>query len=73
MPSIADMPKGIDVSKFQGNVDWNRVKDAGISFAFARAVDDPSLTLTGEVAGQLIEPGDHLRPGPGQPQARRPR
>ena len=34
------MPKGIDVSKFQGNIDWTRVKNAGISFAFARAIDD---------------------------------
>lgn len=44
MPNIADMPKGIDVSKFQGNVDWNRVKNAGISFAFARAIDDRTGT-----------------------------
>ena len=34
------MPKGIDVSKFQGNIDWVRVQNAGISFAFARAIDD---------------------------------
>lgn len=29
--------KGIDVSVFQGNIDWNRVKNAGITFAFIRA------------------------------------
>jgi lysozyme len=40
MVAIADMPNGIDVSKFQGDVDWPTVKDAGISFAFARAIDD---------------------------------
>ena len=27
---------GIDVSKYQGNVDWPRVKAAGYSFAFVR-------------------------------------
>jgi lysozyme len=40
MIPIANMPKGIDVSKFQGKIDWARVKNAGISFAFARAIDD---------------------------------
>lgn len=38
--SIAAMPRGIDVSKYQGDVDWNRVAGAGIKFAFARAVED---------------------------------
>lgn len=28
--------KGIDVSVYQGNVDWNRVKNAGIEFAIIR-------------------------------------
>ena len=28
--------KGIDVSKFQGKIDWQRVKAAGIEFAFVR-------------------------------------
>lgn len=27
---------GIDVSKFQGDVDWKKVKDAGVEFAFVR-------------------------------------
>ncbi len=27
---------GIDVSKFQGDIDWNKVKDSGVSFAFIR-------------------------------------
>jgi lysozyme len=44
MVAIADMPKGIDVSKFQGNVNWQKVKNAGISFAFARAIDDKTGT-----------------------------
>lgn len=28
--------KGIDVSQYQGDMDWNKVKEAGISFAFIR-------------------------------------
>lgn len=28
--------KGIDVSKYQGNIDWNKVKNAGIEFAILR-------------------------------------
>ncbi|MET0752195.1 MAG: GH25 family lysozyme [Pyrinomonadaceae bacterium] len=44
MVAIANMPRGIDVSKFQGNVNWQRVKNSGISFAFARAIDDATGT-----------------------------
>jgi len=39
MVAIADMPKGIDVSKFQ-TVNWQQVKNAGFSFGFARVIDD---------------------------------
>lgn len=28
--------KGIDVSKFQGKIDWNKVAEAGVDFAFIR-------------------------------------
>lgn len=28
--------KGIDVSKYQGNIDWKKVKDDGVKFAFIR-------------------------------------
>ena len=31
------MKKGIDVSKWQGNIDWQKVKKAGIEFAILRA------------------------------------
>ena len=30
---------GIDVSKHNGNIDWNRVKNSGIDFAIIQAVD----------------------------------
>ena len=31
------MNKGIDVSHWQGNIDWNKVKKAGIEFAIIKA------------------------------------
>lgn len=31
------MSKGIDVSSFQNNIDWNKVKNAGIDFAIIRS------------------------------------
>ena len=30
---------GIDVSKYQGNIDWEQVRDAGVSFAFIKATE----------------------------------
>ena len=44
MVDIADMPTGIDVSKFQGSVNWQDVKTGGFSFGFARAIDDATGT-----------------------------
>ncbi len=35
--------KGIDVSHHQGNIDWNRVAQAGISFAYIKATEGSSL------------------------------
>lgn len=36
--------RGIDVSKYQGDIDWGRVRNAGIEFAFIR-VSDGTATL----------------------------
>ena len=40
---------GIDVSRWQGNIDWNRVKLAGVKFVMIRAAfrgyGDGSLNL----------------------------
>jgi lysozyme len=30
---------GIDVSKYQGDIDWRRVRDSGVSFAFVKATE----------------------------------
>lgn len=35
--SSTSKPQGIDVSKWQSNVNWQSVKEAGVAFAFARA------------------------------------
>ena len=37
------MIKGIDVSKWQGNIDWKKVKDSGIEFAIIKAGGSDAL------------------------------
>jgi lysozyme len=39
LPSRAGMLTGIDVSHWQGSIDWSRVKAAGVKFAFAKATE----------------------------------
>ena len=41
--------KGIDVSKYQGNIDWAKVAQDGVEFAFVRAA------LRGYGTGKLVE------------------
>jgi GH25 family lysozyme M1 (1,4-beta-N-acetylmuramidase) len=69
-PGPSTLP-GIDVSEFQGNIDWNQVKASGIVFAIAR-VDDgfymdkkfdqnwAGMKAAGLIRGayQFFEPGD---------------
>lgn len=39
-PSNSDYPvRGVDVSKWQGNIDWNKIAQAGNSFAFIKATE----------------------------------
>lgn len=38
-PAAAWGPKGIDVSVYQGSINWTEVKAAGISFAYIRATE----------------------------------
>lgn len=40
--------KGIDVSKYQGNIDWNKVKADGVEYAFVR------LGLRGYGSGKIL-------------------
>ncbi len=42
--TIATSINGIDISHFQGEVDWSDVKNAGIVFAFAKATDGITYT-----------------------------
>jgi GH25 family lysozyme M1 (1,4-beta-N-acetylmuramidase) len=39
-------PKGIDVSDYQGNINWTSVKNSGISFAFIKATEGTTFTAT---------------------------
>src|SRR5258708_25064270 len=36
--------QGIDVSHYQGNVDWGKVKSAGMAFAFVKATESTGST-----------------------------
>src|ERR1700735_3454822 len=39
-PHPNDYPiHGIDVSKYQGDIDWNAVKDSGVKFAWIKATE----------------------------------
>jgi lysozyme len=47
--TVRPFQPGIDVSHFQGDIDWTRVKAAGVQFAFIKATDgltgiDPKLS-----------------------------
>lgn len=42
--STNNTTKGIDVSHYQGTVDWVKVKAAGIAFAYAKATDGNTYT-----------------------------
>lgn len=42
--SLAQRPLGIDVSSYQGSVNWSSVKGAGISFAWAKATESTTIT-----------------------------
>ncbi|HVT29742.1 MAG TPA: GH25 family lysozyme [Lacipirellulaceae bacterium] len=37
--SAVEFQQGLDVSHFQGAIDWNAVRDAGIKFTFAKATE----------------------------------
>ena len=45
---IVTSHKGIDVSKYQGDIDWNAVRDDGVEYAFVR------LGLRGYESGKLV-------------------
>lgn len=47
--STANSRVGIDVSKWNGDIDWDKVKDAGVEFAIIR------VGYRGSVTGSLVE------------------
>jgi len=68
-PTLATVP-GIDVSHFQGTINWTSVKNAGIEFAFAKATEGVDFIDVNFVqymngaraAGVLIGPYHFARP-----------
>lgn len=38
------MMKGIDVAKWNGNIDWAKVKKAGVEFAVLKVIDKSNKT-----------------------------
>jgi len=39
LPALAQRPIGVDVSDYQGTINWVNVKNAGVSFAWAKATE----------------------------------
>jgi GH25 family lysozyme M1 (1,4-beta-N-acetylmuramidase) len=71
--SVAQNVPGIDVSQYDGAIDWPKVKNAGISFAFARASDGSSASddtfqtniTQGTAAGVIMGAYHFASPGNG--------
>ena len=67
--AMAQRPVGIDVSTWQGSIDWPSVKQSGISFAWARASDGTNYIddtfanneANAKAAGVLIGAYHHAR------------
>src|SRR5436190_22861589 len=68
-------PLGVDVSTFQGSINWSSVKAAGITFAWAKATEGATIndsTFTGnqnngKVAGVNMGAYHFARPGNNSP------
>ncbi|MDR4949786.1 GH25 family lysozyme [Neobacillus cucumis] len=43
-PATSANLKGIDVSHWQGTIDWNKVKNSGIAFVYAKASKGTTVT-----------------------------
>lgn len=65
-PAVADRPLGIDVSQFQGDIDWNQVYAGGRVFAFIRSshgsLQDPKFTanMNGAYAAGVLAGAYHF-------------
>src|SRR5262249_2296079 len=70
-PVAAAHLSGIDVSHYQGNVDWTAVRNAGITFAIAKATEGTTFTdgfINQNIAGMKragIVPGAYQFAHPG--------
>src|SRR5579864_8417253 len=69
-PAMAQRPLGIDVSAYQGSINWSSVHADGVIFAFAKATEgtylqDPDYhgnMSNGKSAGVLMGAYDFSRP-----------
>ena len=43
-PAFADRPLGVDVSNFDGAINWTNVRNSGIAFAWAKATEYADIT-----------------------------
>jgi len=74
-PAIAQRPLGIDVSAYQGSINWSSVHSDGVIFAFAKATEGTYLEdadyhtnmSNGKSAGVLMGAYDLSRPDENTP------
>ena len=53
---VGPVPQGVDVSEWQGNIDWAQVAGAGLAFGIARVSDGLWQALRAEFTEtQLVE------------------
>lgn len=72
-PAAAATTPGIDVSRYQGSINWTSVRNSGIQFAFIKATEgtsykDPNFNANyvnaynaGVIRGRTTSPAEHLR------------
>ncbi len=74
-PAMAQRPLGIDVSRWQGTINWTSVKNAGKTFAWSQATRGAYLTnvnfvanmVNGKAAGVLMGPYHYATPATNSP------
>ena len=73
--AVAQRASGIDVSRFQGTINWTSVKGSGVTFAWAQATRGAYLTnvnftanmVNGKAAGVLMGAYHYAEPGTNSP------
>ena len=63
-PRMSCRCKGIDISKWQGDINWGTVKSSGVAFAFIKATEGKDI-----VDQRFLEYSQEARPAAGIPSA----